>query len=336
MKAALQHNPAASAFTDLGVWFADQKQYACAADAFATSIQMQPDQPDAGNVDFMFGLSLYLSGDPKGAVSALQEAERHGFRALKLHLILAAASDQVHWTGSAEAEWRAALAIDGESPEALLGLSNDLLLDNDYAGTIALLDNPVIAGQRTSAQSLNLGLAYAKSGKLEDAARVLRDGLNTSPDSLPLANKLADVLVGLGRFPEAIGVLDLAFAQHPADQDTGVHYLQTLLVASPDKAPELGRKLLAAFPQNWEVLYLNGVLETKDGELQQARTHLEQSETLHPDFALAHDALGFVLARLNDMAGARKQWEEAIALGDNDPEVQQNLAKVMQILGAAK
>ena len=34
MKARLQGNPTAEAFTDLGIWFGEHKQYACAADAF--------------------------------------------------------------------------------------------------------------------------------------------------------------------------------------------------------------------------------------------------------------------------------------------------------------
>jgi len=332
MTPALQTNPSAQALTDLGVWFADRKQYACAAKSFAESLDRQPDQSDAGNVFFMYGSSLYLSGDAARAVTMLQEAERRGLHDAKLHLMLAAASDQLGWTGNAEVEWRAALALDSESSQALEGLSNDLLLDNDYAGTIALLENPAISGQRTPTQCLNLASAYSKTGKLNVAAKVLRDGLNTSPGSLPLANELADTLMELGNSQEAAAILDLALAQHPADLDTATHSLQLLLATNPEKAPELGRKLLLAFPQSWKLLYLNGVIETKDGNLQQARTYLNQSVTLNPEFALSHEVLGFVLARLNDLPGAKDQWERAIKLGDDDPEVKENLAKVQQTL----
>jgi predicted Zn-dependent protease len=51
--------------------------------------------------------------------------------------------------------------------------------------------------------------------RLELAAETLRDGLNTSPDSLALAKALATVLVQLHRQNEATAVLDLARAQHP-------------------------------------------------------------------------------------------------------------------------
>lgn len=336
MQASLRNSPAAAVYTDLGIWYAGQKQFACAADAFATSLQMEPDQKEAGNVAFMFGSSLYFSGDAKGAISGFAEAERRNLSSIKLHLIFAAAYDQLRWTGSAEAEWRAGLAIDWESSEALDGLSSDLLVDNDYAAAIALLENPIIGGQRTARQSLNLGLAYAKSGKTEEAAKALRDGLNTSPGSLPLANELADLLVEMGRPQEAIAVLDLALAQNPGDSDMGFHYLQMLIDIDPGKAREAGRKLLLAAPTSWKLLYLNGVLEMQDGNLQAAREHLEQSVTLNPDFALSHDALGVALAQLNDMRGAKEQLQKAIALGDNDAEVKDNLSRILRILGEAQ
>ncbi len=336
MKASLLNNPTADVYTNLGVWFAEQKQYDCAADAFASSLHMDPDQKDAGNVAFMFGSSLYLSGDTKGAIAALLEAERRNLRNIKLHLMFAAAYDQLSLTGSAESEWRAALAFDWESSYALDGLSSDLIVDNNYAATIELLGNPMVSGQRTPVQSLNLGLAYAKTAKPEEAAKVLRDGLNTSPDSLPLANELANVLVELDRSQEAATVLDLALDQHPGDSDTSIHYLQTIIAIDSGKAREVGHRLLLAAPTSWKLLYMNGILEMQDGKLQQARDHLEQSVTLNPDFALSHDALGVTLAQLNDMRGAKEQLEKAIALGDNDAEVKDILSKVLLNLGEAK
>lgn len=219
MKARFQDKPDAAAYTDLGVWFADQKQYSCAADAFATSMQMAPDQKDAPHVIFMFGSSLYLSGDMSEAITALQQAEQLGFRDIKLHIILATALDSSHSTKEAENEWRAALEFDPELSTALDALSSDLLHDNDFAGTIAVLEVPRLLGQRTPQQSLNLAAAYAATGRLNEAARTLRDGLNTSPDSLPLANQLAKTLIQLNRKDEAVAVLELAIARHPEDPD---------------------------------------------------------------------------------------------------------------------
>src|ERR1017187_5717158 len=80
MKAQLRDKPNAAAFADLGVWFAGRQQYDCAANAFATSLQMEPNQPDLAHVAFMFGVSLYFSGDAKEGIAALQQAEQLGFQ----------------------------------------------------------------------------------------------------------------------------------------------------------------------------------------------------------------------------------------------------------------
>ena len=215
MKSKLQGKPTAEVYNDLGVWYAGQQQYACAAEAFATSLQMEPTQPDLAHVAFMFGVSLYFSGDTKEAVASLQEAEKLGFRDIKIHLILGTALDSLHSTADAETEWRAALALDPESSSALDSLSSDLISDNNFAETITLLDSPRLVPQRTAQQSVNLGLAYAKMAKPEEAVKVLQDGLNTTPDSLDVANLLADVLTQLNRKGEAAMILKLALAQHP-------------------------------------------------------------------------------------------------------------------------
>jgi len=217
MKPELQGTPTAEALNKLGVWFAGQTQYACAANAFAASLQSAPDQKDLAHIAFMFGVSLYLAGDTKEAISALQEAEQLGYRNLQLHVILATIFDLQQATQDALPEWRAALDLEPESTRVLDGLSNDLLLEKDWAGTIAVLESPRALPQRTAAQCLTLATAYTQSRKLDKALSVLRDGFNTSPDSVPLANRLADLLVQMRQPKEAVTVLEVAAARHPGD-----------------------------------------------------------------------------------------------------------------------
>jgi len=330
MRSSLQGHPTAETFADLGIWFGEQKKYACAADAFAASLRIQP---NSANVTFMFGVSLFLSGNAEDAVTALQVSEEIDPRNPKLHPVLAAAFDALHQTKKAEAEWHAALAIDPESSDALDALSRDFILDGNSSEMIALLENPIIRGQRTAVQSLNLGLAYARGAKPEESVRVLRDGLNTSPDSLALANELADVLVQLDQPEQASSVLSLALTVHPGDRDTGIRYLRTLVATHSEKARQVGEQLLLSAPQNGEVLYLNGVLEMQEGRLQEARTHLEKSVALDPNVAISHRVLGALLFQLTDMSGAREQFDKAIALGDNSPEIQDKRSKTLQSLG---
>jgi Flp pilus assembly protein TadD len=217
MKARLRNSPTADDYSDLGLWFAGHEQYDCAADAYATSLQTDPAQKNAPRVIFMFGSSLYLSGDLQEAIPALQEAEHRGFNDNRLHIMLASALDSTHDTPAAEAEWRIALAFDPEITVALDALSTDLVSDTGFTSVIDLLDKPRIEPQRTPIQCVNLALAYARIGKSEKAIDVLRSGFNTAPDSADIAGQLAGLLIESGRNEEAASVLELALVHNPDD-----------------------------------------------------------------------------------------------------------------------
>jgi tetratricopeptide (TPR) repeat protein len=330
MKARLQSQPSAESYASLGRWFGDQKQFKCAAEAFASAVKLQP---DSASLNYMWGLSLYSAGEVQEAFSPLQLAARLNPSDARPHLVLATAMDQGSQIADAEREWRAALAIDSGSAMALDGLSRDLLNDKDYAATITLLEQSAHRGPRTPLQSLNLGMAYARTLQLKESSRVLREGLSDTPDSLPLADELAVVLMLLDRPGEADAVLSAALARHPGDLNTQVLYLRVLVSSQSEKAPQLGQKLLLTAPHNWEVLYLNAQLEVREGQFPQAHSHLEESVALKPDYSQSQEALGNVLSQLKDFSGAREHLEKAIELGDTEPAVQYELAKVLQNLG---
>jgi Tfp pilus assembly protein PilF len=330
IKARLQNKPNADTYADLGKWFGDRKQFQCAAQAFASAIKLQP---DSASLNYMWGLSLYSAGETKAALAPLRRAADLNPADKRTHLALGAALDRAGRTADAEREWRAALAIEPGSSTALDQLSSDLLTDKDYAGTIALLEQPAHQTQRTAQQSLNLGLAYAKTLQLHEAEKVLHDGLDANPDSLPLANELAVVFMLLERPEEADKVLSAALARHPGDFNAQVLYLRVLLSRHADNAKQFGQQLLLTGPRNWEVLYLNAQLEMRDGELPQARAHLEQSVALKSDYFQSHTELANILFSLKDLPGAKAQLAKAIELGDKEPAVQYQLAKVLQGLG---
>jgi superkiller protein 3 len=330
MKTEIQAGPSAKKYANLGAWFGNQKQFGCAAEAFASAVKMQPDSEP---YQYMWGLSLYSAGHLVEAEEPLRTAARLNPSDGRPHLALGAALDKLKKTADAESEWRAALAIDPDSETALDALSQDLVDARDYSAVVTLLGKPAETRVHSALQSLNLGIAYASTARLTLASDVLREGLNTAPDSLSLAVELALVLKLLTRDNEAYSVLELALQHHPGDLSTQLLYCRMLVTGHSDKAPQLAHKLLLAHPNNWEVLYLNSVLEMQEGDYKQARTHLERSVTLNPTDPKSQKALGDVLTRLQDLQDAREHLEKAIALGDSEPEVQYELAKVLQSLG---
>lgn len=206
---AVEH-PSADEMKEIGIWFAGQQKYACAADAFAASLQTDPRQREVAHVAFMFGGALYLSGDVAEAIPSLQKAEELGYRSEDLHVLLATALEATQARAAAEDEWRKVLLFDPESTQGLDALSNDLMADGKYEATIDLLETPRVLGQRSVQQCLNLATAYSKIGKSDKALAVLEDGWNTWVDSAEIAKTLAATLQQLGRSDEAAAVLKIA------------------------------------------------------------------------------------------------------------------------------
>jgi tetratricopeptide (TPR) repeat protein len=330
LTAASQTKPSAQAYADLGNWFARQEEFACAAKSFASAARLQP---DSVSFAYLWGLSLSSAGHDAEALAPLQQAVRLDPSDIRPHLALGAALDRLHRTTDAEAEWRSALAIDPGSTPALDNLSQDLIDQKDYTGVIALVDKPTGDRGRSPQQSFNLGMAFAAAARFVDAARVLREGLNTTPDSPQIADELVVVLMLLKRDEEAYAVLDLVLQKHPNDQPTQLLYLRMLVSRHSHKAPEFAHKILKEYPDQWEVLYLNAVLDSSEGNTQEAQTYLERSIALNPNYADSQRALGSILSQFGDLPGAKAHMERAIALGDDSPEVQYTLAKVLQGLG---
>ena len=125
----------------------------------------------------------------------------------------------------------------------------------------------------------------------------------------------------------------LALAKHPDDQSTQILYLHAMVTSKSDRALEYGRKLLAAYPNQWEILYLLGVLESRKGDYEQARVHLEHSVLLNPNYYQSQELLGTVLSGLGDLPSAKQHLDQAVALGDDQPEVEYALAQTLKRLG---
>jgi Flp pilus assembly protein TadD len=331
LEAKVRANSGSDINTQRGIWFNDHGEFACATEAFQEALRLNP---HSARVAYLLGKNLYSSGNAADAIAPLRQSVLLDSKNLQAHLTLAAALDAMHRTTDAEVEWRAALVIDPKSATALSALSADLLGAKDYAGEIALLGAPSRAAQLAPELTIALSTAYIETGKLDDADRILRAALGAHPTSLPLAEALSATLVLQARRQEAAVVLENAIKHHPADLHARVLYLWILVQQDEaEKAQLLARKLLAEAPHNWEVLYLNGVLERRAANYEAARDHLEQAVALNPTHFEARRNLGGVLAELNDPQGAREQLQKAIDLGDEDPAVRFELATVLRKLG---
>jgi Flp pilus assembly protein TadD len=207
-----------------------------------------------------------------------------------------------------------------------------LLAQGDYRSVIGLLQS----APADEALALDLAEAYDKIGAQDEAVKTLSDALERSPSSLDLSRELVVLLIAQNHFEDGTRIAKQAVQQHPGNPEAEKLYLHVLVNDDVEHATPLAKKLLASFPHDFEVLYLNGVLEREAGEYEIARKHLEEAVSLNPNHYNSQYNLGMVLAELKDPQGARRHLEKAIALGATEPQIRFKLAAVLRTLGETK
>ncbi|MGD1106287.1 MAG: tetratricopeptide repeat protein [Terracidiphilus sp.] len=317
----------ADAYAALGVWFEQNRQTECAVEAYRSGLKRVPDSAQLG---YLLGRSLYAAGRLREAVAPLQQAARLDPQQLKAHLLLGAALAQLGRNQEALIEWQAALKIDPYSKAALDGQAKSLMAAGEYENVIRSLRTAA----RDETMTVDLALAYRKTGMLDEAAQTLNEGLSTDPDSDALTAALVSLLVDESHYEAATTLAEKIARAKPSDLEAQRIYFRTLVITGDnDRATALGSKLLVLAPHDADLLNLNGLLEKKAGDYQAARKHLEEAVALSPNDYNPRVNLGVVLAALNDPAGAKNQLEKALALGTDEPQVHFELAKVLRTLG---
>ena len=146
----------------------------------------------------------------------------------------------------------------------------------------------------------NLGVAYRKLGRFEDAFRAHARAVELSPGSATAHDNLGGDAHALGRFDEALAHYDTALRLDPRSADALRNRGATLL--------QLGR-------------------------LEEAAASLEASLRIEPDSAEAHHSLGTVLLRARRPADAIAQFNEALRLDPAHAEARNNLGMALEMTG---
>ena len=327
LEARVLSHPNADAYAALGVWFGENRKSECAAQTFQAGLRLEPSSP---RLTYLLGLSLFTAGNLTESVAPLRRSVELQPEEERAHLLLASALAGLGRDKEAFVEWQAALRIDPNSKMALDGIAKILLAVGDNETVIAQLSSL----QLDESLTLDLAVAYGRAGQLDDAARVLNQGLTIYPNSTTLTSSLVSVYVKQVRLQEADKVAEQLTRRNPKDIEAQRVYLQVLVLnAEYQPAMPLARKLLAQAPRDADFLYLNGVLERANGDLATARTHLEEAAKLDPNRYSTHFNLGCTLEQLQDYAGAKEQLQKAIELEPNEPESRFELAKVLRKLG---
>ncbi|HXJ90333.1 MAG TPA: tetratricopeptide repeat protein, partial [Candidatus Binatia bacterium] len=144
---------------------------------------------------------------PDEAVEAYREASKLQPRDPEPHLSAGALLEKQGHPGQAEAEYKQALEIDGQSSDALTGLVNLYMRGKRYPEAEQLLRKLALLRPDELTVRLQLGRVLAAAGKTSDAITELEAAAKVAPDDPGLKRDLADLYSEAGKF-------DLAEAQY--------------------------------------------------------------------------------------------------------------------------
>jgi tetratricopeptide (TPR) repeat protein len=327
LEQTLASKPSPGAYESLGVWFATQRQFSCAASAFESAIHLDP---NSWQSHFDLGIALLSSGKFNRAADELRTASGLKPDSEQILLPLGAALAELNQQDEAIGVFRSVLKVDPQSVKALDGLTKALIAEKRYTAAIAELKN----APPDEVLQLNLAVAYLKNGNTSDALKTVSAIVKEHPGYAQAQFNLGVVYSQQERFAEAAQAFQEAMRLDPTDDVTRLTYVKTLVVlAQFETAAPIIRDYLHRHPHDFDALYSTGVVEKGLGNNAEAEKVLRQAVAINPNSFDARYNLGFALAHLGRPAEAKPQLEAAIKLSPDSDKARFQLASVLRALG---
>jgi tetratricopeptide (TPR) repeat protein len=214
----------------------------------------------------------------------------------------------------AAAEYRAALAIKPDYPEAQANLGVVLSRLGKYDEAIVAYESALRLAPHLAPIQLNLGIAHYRAGQYAKAAETLRSFLEKKPDSVQARQLYGLSLVEIGQDEDAIIQLELTLDAAP--QETAVLYSLGLAYLRSNKPGKPGwREMierLAAFPAGVPTAHLlRGQSLIAGREYERAIEELQKAAALNPDLPRLQYSLGLAYEQL-------KRNKEALVAFENE------------------
>jgi superkiller protein 3 len=320
-------HPSAGAYDALGAYFGQRQQLPCAISAFEAAVRQDPNSWEAR---FNLSLALLQKHEAARAARELRVAVRIKPDDPLGHVALGEALGELEQNDVAVAEFKIALKSDPKSVPALDGLAKALIAQKRYSAAIAYLRSapldPVLQD--------DLAVAYSGNGDVADAVKVLAELVRRNPGSADRHARLGIAYTQESQFRQAVAEFQEALRLDPSNDVTRLSYIKALIIlaefqtALPQVQGYFRRK-----PQDFDALYLMGVVERGLGNYAAAETPLRQAVAINPNHYDTRYNLGFVLAKLGRPQQALVHLEKAAQLNPASSEARFQLAAVLRSVG---
>src|SRR5579863_3931402 len=322
----LASHPTAAAYNALAGYFAARSDFACAISAFRSSLKLEPNSPQA---HYDLATALLAQGNAQEAILELRRSLKLQPNQPEAHLNLGAALLQVNQTDAAIQELQIALEANPKSIAAIYWLSKVYMSQKRYPAAIALLKD----APPDEALQMSLAIAYSDSGNNDQAIQILKRMVLDRPASAVPHSGLATIYTRQRRYEDAATEFEKALRLNPHDDLTRAAYLQNLLLRSKfEVALPIAQAYHRNRPDDFETVYLLGVIERELNNYAEAKKFLLQASKMNPQHYATRYNLGVVYAKLGEPAAARTELEEAVRLEPVSAEAHFQLASVLRSL----
>ncbi len=245
------------------------------------------------------------------------------------HLLLGQLYGVNHDSGKAQAQFKLAQSLDGNSEEAVLNMARLYSEQGEPQKAIDAL-SAIPAGDRSPRIDIALGTSYDQMKKFRQAAEAYRAASDNEPDNPDTQHALAAALLNDNQLPQALEVYQQLVKADPNDVQSEMklseierrqgHYDEALITLNKAKA-------LPKASDNLELAFQEAVLYDAMGKFDQAATTLQAvlNDTAHLDRkysdgeksnrAIFLDRLAIVFKEQGKTADAVAVYKQMIELG---------------------
>ncbi len=176
---------------------------------FNTAVKLQPSSEDAVTT---LALLYNEEGDPGRALNILQ-AVPDADRTPRIDSVLGYTYEQKKDYAHSVEAYRKAVDLDGDDLDAVRGLAENLLNDNQNDAALEQYKKIAAADPQDAETLLHMAEIYRRDGQFEKALDTLNKALAIAPDSMEIEYNQAVVEEALGKFDDAARQLQALLAR---------------------------------------------------------------------------------------------------------------------------
>lgn len=281
-------------------------------DALTLLKAAEKDRPEASEITYGLALAHYRLGQYQETTALIQTGIQNGDQTGDIYNLLGWTEERIGNTREAVQALRHAVELEPDREDHYLDLST-ICLDHEGGDDLA--------------------------GEIVDI------GLQKIPNSYHLLVQRGVIFEKRGRHADALRCFEAALRLHPSDPlallSLGIAHWQANELREAVTAFSEGTR---RFPADYRFFYFYGLTSQKLIEVsgggaagfESARTALQRSIALNPEFPYSHFILGKIWAKTGQTQQAQKEFERTVSLNPNHVEVKYWLSKIYRQSGRNK